>query len=80
MEPPDVPTALALTDIPGFRFDPDDTTYLLGRELVTATRTPGMHPLRERLFAAMNRSSAGAARFFGLPTERVFEVGTQVDI
>ena len=80
MESPDVPTALALIDIPGFRFDPNDTTYLLGRELVTATRTPGMHPLREHLFAAMNRSSASAARFFGLPTERVFEVGTQVDI
>jgi KUP system potassium uptake protein len=80
MEPPDVPKALLLLDIPGLRFNPADTTYVLGRELVTSTRDPGMHPLREHLFAAMNRSSAGAARFFGLPTERVLEVGTRVDI
>lgn len=80
MEQPNVPAALALLDIPGFRFDTDETTYFLGRELVTVTKTPGMHPLRERLFAAMNRSSAGAARFFSLPSVQVFEVGTQVDL
>lgn len=80
MEQPNVPAALTLLDIRGFRFHDDDTTYFLGRELVTATKTPGMHPRRERLFAAMNRSSAGAARFFSLPSEQVFEVGTQVDI
>ena len=47
---------------------------------VTPTAIPGMLPARERLFAAMNRSATSAARFFSLPPDQVFEVGTQVEI
>ena len=49
-------------------------------ESVTATKAPGMHPVRERLFVAMNRSAGSATRFFSLPVDRVFEVGTLVEI
>ncbi|MCB0967373.1 MAG: potassium transporter Kup [Ilumatobacter sp.] len=80
MDPPDVPDALTGLTIQGYRFDPDDVTYFLGRELVTPTAIPGMLPARERLFAAMNRSATSAARFFSLPPDQVFEVGTQVEI
>lgn len=79
-EQPDVPGALARLDLPGWHFDPDVTTYFLGRESVTASERPGMHPWREDLFVFMNRSAASAARFFALPADRVFEVGTYVDI
>ncbi len=80
LDEPNVPEALALLDIPGQRFDLESVTYFIGSETVTATKAPGMHPLREQLFVALNRSASSAARFFCLPADRVFEVGTLVEI
>ena len=80
LDDPDVPSALALLQLPGQDFDPDTVTYFIGRESVSATKAPGMHPARERLFVAMNRSAGSATRFFSLPVDRVFEVGTLVEI
>ncbi len=80
LDEPNVPEALAAIEIPGQRFDPDEVTYFIGRETVSATKAPGMHPMREQLFVALNRSASSASRFFGLPPDRVFEVGTLVEI
>ena len=80
LDEPNVPEALATLDIPGQRFDPDVVTYFIGSEIVTATKAPGMNPARERLFVALNRGASSAARFFCLPADRVFEVGTLVEI
>ena len=39
-----------------------------------------MHPWREELFVLLNRGAASASRFFKLPAEQVFEVGSHVEI
>jgi KUP system potassium uptake protein len=80
MEEPDVATALASLDVKGLDFDPDDCTFFLGRESIIAGKAPGMHPLREHLFVILNRGADSASRFFKLPNDRVFEVGSQVEI
>ncbi len=80
METPDVPAALGGLTIQGFDFDDKHVTYFLGRETVTAGKVPGMHPLREELFVLLNRGAANASRFFGLPPDQVFEVGSHVEI
>ena len=80
MEEPNVPEALAACSGKGFRFNPDDATYFIGREAVVAGKAPGMHPLLERLFVLLNRGADSASRFFGLPPEQVFEVGTHVEL
>jgi KUP system potassium uptake protein len=80
LDEPNVPAALALLDIPGQQFDPELVTYFIGRETVSARKAPGMRPLREQLFVALNRSASSATRFFSLPPDRVFEVGTLVEI
>ncbi len=77
---PNVPAALAAIDFGGRRFDPDSATYFLGRESVRATTGTGMNPIREQLFIALNRSASSAARFFSLPADRVFEIGSYVEI
>ena len=64
----------------GLNFDPDDATYFIGRETVLAGKVPGMNPLREHLFVLLNRGADSASRFFNLPPERVFEVGSHVEI
>ncbi len=80
LDEPNVPEALATIDIAGQEFDPESVTYFIGSESVTSTKVPGMHPAREQLFVALNRSASSASRFFSLPADRVFEVGTLVEI
>jgi KUP system potassium uptake protein len=80
MEEPDVPAALAAIRIRGLDFDPDDVTYFIGRESIVAGKAPGMNPLAEHLFVILNRGADSASRFFNLPANRVFEVGSQVEI
>jgi len=78
MEDPDIPSAMATLDLNGI--DVSEVSYFLGRESVTAGKVPGMHPLREELFVLLNRGAASASRFFRLPAEQVFEVGSHVEI
>jgi KUP system potassium uptake protein len=80
MEEPIVPTALQNIVSHDFGFDPTIATYFIGRETVLATELPGMQLWREHLFAFMHRNAASAARFFGLPSHQVVEVGVQVQI
>ena len=80
MQEPDVPTALESIVHPVFGFDPTDATYFIGKESVMVTELPSMAKWREHLFAFMHRNAANAARFFGLPHDRVVEVGIQVPI
>ena len=80
MEEPNVPVALEGCTGRGFRFKPDEATYFIGRESVVAGKAPGMDPLRERLFVLLNRGAGSASRFFNLPPDRVFEVGSQVEL
>jgi KUP system potassium uptake protein len=80
MEEPDVPAALEEIDARGLEFDPDDVTYFIGRESIISGKAPGMHPAFEHLFVWLNRGADSAVRFFNLPPERVFEVGSRVEI
>ena len=80
MEDPNVPSALATIDHRDITYDPDDITYFIGRESIVAGKVPGMHPLAEQLFVLLNRGADSAARFFSLPPDRVFEVGSRVEI
>ncbi|MBI4934169.1 MAG: potassium transporter Kup [Actinobacteria bacterium] len=80
MEEPDVPAALAGLEVRGLEFDLDDVTYFIGRESIFSGKAPGMHPAFEHLFVWLNRGADSAVRFFNLPPERVFEVGSRVEI
>jgi len=79
-EEANIPQALGDIVVKGFGFEPAIATYFIGKETVLATALPGMALWRERTFAFMHRNSASAARYFGLPHERLVEVGVQVKI
>lgn len=78
IETPDVPTALANITTVEFGFDPEDAVYVIGNETVIPKEGRSPLALRDRLFAVMHRNATSPIRFFGLPAERVIEVGTQV--
>jgi KUP system potassium uptake protein len=80
MEQPDVPHLLELAIAEGIDLDLGETTFVMGRETVLSTHRPGMARWREMLFAFMSRNSTKAATFFGMPADRVLEIGAQIEI
>ncbi|MEJ5210668.1 MAG: potassium transporter Kup [Burkholderiales bacterium] len=77
---PDIPAALALCAEKGLRFEMMQTSFFLSRETLVATGLPGMAPWREQLFIHMARNAESAMSFFRIPTNRVIELGSQVEI
>lgn len=80
MEETDVPAALKEIDSCGGPFDLMQTSFFLSRQTLLSAGKPGMALWREKLFAWMMRNSASPMEFFRLPTNRVVELGSQVEI
>ncbi|MSO77498.1 MAG: potassium transporter Kup [Alphaproteobacteria bacterium] len=79
-ESPDVPRSLVRCAPLGLAINMMDTSFFLGRETLLASDKPGMARWRETLFIAMSQNAARAMDFFRIPTNRVVELGTQVEI
>jgi KUP system potassium uptake protein len=79
-EDPDVPALLEDCGHRGFVFDMMETSFFVSRETLIATVTPGMAMWRERLFVSMSKNATKASEFFQIPTNRVVELGTQVEL
>jgi KUP system potassium uptake protein len=80
MEEIDVPSALAQLKDCGPQCKMMDTSFFLARQTLLASSRPGMAIWREKLFAWMLRNAESAMEFFKLPTNRVVELGSQVEI
>jgi KUP system potassium uptake protein len=81
MEQPDVPRDLARLGDKGVPFDPMRTSYFVGRNsFVGAVHHPLLPRWQQKLFLALSRFAASAADFFGLPTNRVVELGSRIEI
>ena len=79
-EDPDVPELLEDCGRKGFAFDMMETSFFVSRETLIATVTPGMALWREKLFVSMSKNATKASEFFQVPTNRVVELGTQVEL
>jgi len=77
---PDVPKALQQMRSAGCMVEDMDTSYFLSRDIVIPTLGGGMADWREKLFAGMHRNASAAADFLRLPTNRVVELGSKVEI
>ncbi|HEX9448113.1 MAG TPA: KUP/HAK/KT family potassium transporter, partial [Dongiaceae bacterium] len=80
MDDPDVPSALRHAEEFGLPINLMETSFFISRETIVVSMLPGMMLWREALFAWMSRNAATAMEFFGLPTNRVVELGAQVEI
>ena len=76
----DVPESLQRAEGCGIGLELDDVSYFLGRQTIIPTKLPGMALWRERLFALMVRSAETPMEFLKLPSSRVIELGSQVEI
>jgi len=78
METPNVPKVMRLAACFGLPLEPTKTTYYLGRETLLTNGTSPMSPWRKTLFAFMSRNAANPAGYFGIPPNRVVELGAQI--
>ncbi len=80
LEETDVPKLLSNLTLCDGAFDMMQTSFFLSRQTLIPSSKPGMAIWREQLFAWMLRNAASAMAFFRLPTNRVVELGSQVEI
>jgi KUP system potassium uptake protein len=81
MDEVDIPRDLGFIRTCGEPFNMMSTSFFLGRQkLIAAKKAAGMALWREKLFAWMLKSSESAMEFFKLPTNRVVELGSQLQI
>lgn len=79
-ETPDIPELLANTALHNLPFELMETSFFFSRETLVPTIREGMMLWREKLFIWMSRNAASAMDFFKIPTNRVVELGTQIEL
>jgi KUP system potassium uptake protein len=78
-EKPDVPAALrAHAEEVGC--DPATASFFLGREVPVPSLRPEIPLWQERIYAFMVRNAVSAPDYFLIPSQRVVELGTRVEI
>jgi KUP system potassium uptake protein len=80
MERPDVPRVVALCCEHGINAEPGLTSYVLGRARLRPTGPEPMLRWRKRVFAFMAWNASAATDFFGLPPDRVIELGAPLEL
>lgn len=76
----DIPAALEQCKAAGLDISPMETSFFVPRQTVIATVGAGMALWREALYIGMARNARDAADYFKIPTNRVIELGAQVEI
>jgi KUP system potassium uptake protein len=78
---PSIPDVMARCSTLGLSFEMMETSFFLGREtIMPAEKVPRMPMWRQVLFTWMFRNAETATAFFKIPTNRVVELGTQVEL
>ena len=82
LDKPDVTRALRLCAGAGLDIEMMETSFFLSREKVVpvAGGVGAMPTWRDRMFAALQRNAASLTDFFNIPSNRVIELGTRVEI
>ncbi|HEX9165031.1 MAG TPA: potassium transporter Kup [Gemmatimonadales bacterium] len=80
METPEVQEILDLMKARGLELRTVETSFYLGRETVLATGKEKLARWRKKLFIVMARNARPATAYFGLPANRVVELGAQIQL
>lgn len=79
METPNVLEIMRMASTSGVHATLMETTFYLGREELIPTGRQPMPKWRKRLFGFMSRNAQSATKYFGLPPNRVVELGAQIE-
>ena len=79
---PDVPAALHQCQVRGMDFDDiHQASFFLGKETIISTpEVSDIARWREHLFAWMKQNASSAGEYYGIPSDRVIEIGGRYEI
>ncbi|HQJ08861.1 MAG TPA: KUP/HAK/KT family potassium transporter [Deltaproteobacteria bacterium] len=80
MEKPDVPKMMTLASRMGLKTEPATTTFYMGRETLLTSGDSRMMRWRKGLFVFMARNAQSPMAYFGIPPNRVVELGAQIEL
>jgi KUP system potassium uptake protein len=80
LDDPDIPRALALCRVGGFRFNLMETSFFVGREKIVAKRRFSLASPFKHLFVMLSNMALDATEFFRIPINRIVELGGQAEI
>jgi KUP system potassium uptake protein len=80
MDTPDIPAALELCASRGLPFDMMSTSFFISRDVIVPGPNPGMTRWRKQLFLALSKNAMNVADYFRIPSNRVIEMGTRIEI
>jgi KUP system potassium uptake protein len=61
-------------------FDFDNATYYIGHETIVASNNGILSRVPEAIFSYLNRNAVHEERNYGMPTDQIVEIGTQIDL
>lgn len=80
-EEPDVPKALEKAfDTLGLEYNLMDISFFVSREKLVPSMSNKMSIWREKLFVAMQKNTSPVSDFYKIPSNRVVELGSQIEI
>jgi KUP system potassium uptake protein len=80
MEKPNILEILRDAEAYGVPYEPERTTFFLSREELLPGQRSDLPPLRRKAFMLMMRGAQVIADYYGLPPNRVIEIGTRLEI
>ncbi|MBK8552509.1 MAG: potassium transporter Kup [Ignavibacteria bacterium] len=80
MDVTNIQQIIELMNKQGIKLNLEKTTFFLGRETLIPNRKKGLGMFVDKLFILMSNNAQRATEFFNIPPNRVFEVGTQVEL
>ncbi len=80
MQKPNVPEVMKMVANYGLVTDPMTTTFYMGRETLLTGGKSKMMRWRKAIFAFMSRNAGNPTSYFGIPANRVVELGTQIEL
>lgn len=80
MENPNVPRTLSKIQIPGVNFDHNQVTYFLGKEKLVLSKRKTLPKWQKHIFQYLTHNSLDATSFFGIPANRVVELGMHIEL
>jgi len=80
MEEPKMDRILSLAHEQGLTVNPEETSYCVGREKLSVGPNPALGRWRANLFIFMSRNAMDAASFFGIPPDRMIEIGVPLQL
>jgi KUP system potassium uptake protein len=79
-EPHLLPVLAAVSRAENVPLDFENATYYIGHETIVASDAGSINRIPEMIFSYLNRNAVHEERRYGMPTEQIVEIGTQIDL